>query len=60
MNRDTLLAVPVLLFLFLNVSSPEYVSVMYTTPLGRILLMATVAGMLFGAWVMAKLSELKY
>jgi tight adherence protein B len=60
MNRNTLLAVPVLLFAFLNLSSPDYVSVMYTTTLGRILLIATVAGMLFGAWVMAKLSVLKY
>lgn len=60
MNRNTLLAVPVLLFGFLNVSSPDYVSVMYTTFLGRLLLVMTVVGMLFGAWVMAKLSELKY
>ncbi len=60
MNRNTLLAVPVLLFAFLNVSSPEYVGVMYTTTIGKILIIATVAGMLFGAWVMAKLSELKY
>lgn len=60
MNRNTLLAVPVLLFAFLNISSPDYVGVMYTTLLGKILLLATVAGMLFGAWVMAKLSELKY
>jgi tight adherence protein B len=60
MNRNTLLAVPILLFAFLNASSPEYVSVMYTTPMGRILLAGTVAGMLFGAWVMAKLSHLKY
>ena len=60
MNRNTLLGVPVLFFAFLNIASPEYVSVMYTTVLGRVLLAATVVGMLFGAWVMAKLSELKY
>ncbi|MCL5282307.1 MAG: type II secretion system F family protein, partial [Planctomycetes bacterium] len=60
LNRNTLLAVPVLLFAALNVIAPEFVSVMYTTTLGRILLLATVAGMLFGAWVMAKLSVLKY
>jgi tight adherence protein B len=60
MNRNTLLAVPVLLFAFLNVSSPDYIGVMYTTLLGRVLLAATVAGMLFGAWVMARISELKY
>lgn len=60
MNRNTLLAVPVLLFAFLNVSSPDYVGVMYTTLLGRVLLMVTVAGMVFGAWIMARLSKLKY
>ena len=60
LNRNTLLAVPVLLFAFLNISSPDYVGVMYTTALGRVLLGATVAGMLLGAWVMAKLSQLKY
>jgi len=60
MNRNTLLAVPILLFAFLNISSPEYVGVMYTTLGGRILLMVTLTGMVFGAWVMAKLSKLKY
>ncbi len=60
MNRNTLLGIPVLLFVFLNIVSPEYVGVMYTTVLGRVLLASTVAGMLLGAWVMAKLSELKY
>jgi len=60
MNRNTLLAVPILLFAFLNISSPEYVAVMYTTWQGQIMLAATAVGMLFGAWVMAKLSRLKY
>jgi Flp pilus assembly protein TadB len=60
MNRNTLLAVPVLLFAFLNISSPDYVAVMYTTFWGRVLLMVTAAGMVFGAWIMARLSRLKY
>ncbi len=60
MNRNTLLAIPVLIFAFMNLSAPIYISVMYTTTLGRILCMATIAGMLFGAWVMTKLSQLKY
>jgi tight adherence protein B len=59
-NRNTLLAIPVLLFLVLNVIAPQFVGVMYTTWLGRILLMGTGVSMLLGAWVMAKLSELKY
>lgn len=60
LNRNALLAIPILLFLFLNISSPEYVEVMYTTSLGRAMLVGTVIGMLFGAWVMGKLSQLKY
>lgn len=60
LNRNTLLIIPILLFMFLNISSPEYVSVMYTTWTGKMLLVATVTGMLVGAWVMAKLSVLKY
>jgi tight adherence protein B len=60
MNRNTLLAVPVLLFALLNLASPQYVAVMYTTTLGRILLAATGVGMLFGSWIMAKMSILKY
>jgi tight adherence protein B len=60
LNRNTLLAIPVLLFAALNVVSAEYMGVMYTTTPGRIMLMATIAGMLLGAWVMAKLSVLKY
>lgn len=60
MNRNTLLAVPILLFLYLNISSPEYMDVMYSTWVGRVLLVSTVVGMVFGAWFMGKLSELKY
>lgn len=60
MNRNTLLAVPILLFLYLNITSPDYVEVMYSTWVGRIMLVATVIGMVFGAWFMGKLSELKY
>jgi tight adherence protein B len=60
MNKNTLLAVPVLLFLFLNIKSPEYVQVMYTTWAGRQMLIGTVLSMLFGAWVMGKLSVIRY
>ncbi len=60
MNRNTLLAVPILFFVFMNIASPDYVEVMYTTFAGRVMLAATAVGMLFGAWIMSKLSELKY
>jgi tight adherence protein B len=60
MNKNTLLSVPVLLFLFLNIKSPEYVGVMYSTSVGRALLIGTVVSMLFGAWVMGRLSKIRY
>lgn len=60
MSKNTLLAVPLLLFLFLNIASPEYVGVMYSTWIGRTMLIATVASMLLGAWIMDRLSILRY
>ncbi len=60
LNRNTLLAMPILLFLALNFIAPEFEAVMYTTFLGKCLLAGTAVSMLFGAWVMAKLSKIKY
>jgi len=60
MSKNTLLAVPVFLFLFLNIQSPDYVGVMYSTWIGRAMLIGTVVSMLFGAWVMGRLSIIRY
>jgi len=60
MNRNTLLGVPVLLFVVLNIMSPDYMTAFYATPEGRYMLAGTIAAMLFGAWVMAKLSVIRY
>jgi tight adherence protein B len=60
LNRNTLLGVPVILFIAMNIMSPEYMAVFYATPLGRYMLAGTVVAMLFGTWVMAKLSVLRY
>jgi tight adherence protein B len=60
LNRNTLLTMPILLFLAMNLIAPEFESVMYTTFVGKCLLAGTVVSMLFGAWVMAKLSKIKY
>ena len=49
-----------LVALVLNIMAPEFESVMYTTFFGKCLLAGTAVSMLFGAWVMAKLSKLKY
>jgi tight adherence protein B len=60
MNRNTLLAVPVFLFVFMNVTSPDYIEVMYTSVAGRIMLATAITGMLLGAWIMGRISRLKY
>jgi tight adherence protein B len=60
LNRNTLLAVPVCLFIFMNISSPEYIEVMYTTLAGKVMLGMAIGGMLLGAWIMGRISRLKY
>lgn len=59
-SKNALLAIPVLLFLLLNVMSPEYLEPMYSSYAGRAMLVGTVISMLFGASVMGKLSQIKY
>ncbi len=60
MNKHTLIAIPILLFLALNIMSPEYMVVFYNTWLGRTMLAGTVLSVLFGAWLMGRLSVLRY
>jgi tight adherence protein B len=59
-SKNVLLVAPLLLFLFLNVASPDYISAMYTNPIGRGMLVGTAISMLIGAWMMKKLAVLKY
>jgi len=59
-SKNALLAIPVILFLLLNVMSPDYLEPMYTAPAGRAMMIGTVISMFFGAVVMGKLSKLKY
>lgn len=60
LSKNTLLATPVVLFLMLNIAAPEFVGIMYVDPLGKMLMVGTVLSMLFGAWVMGRMSQIKY
>jgi tight adherence protein B len=60
LSKNTLLATPVILFLLLNVAAPDFVGIMYVDPVGKMLMVGTVLSMLFGAWVMGKMSQIKY
>lgn len=54
-----LLAIPVLLLVFLTISQPAYVGVLYTTPLGLLLLGVTGVLMAVGAVWMAKVIKVE-
>ena len=60
MSKYVLLAVPIVLFVILNIVSPEYVSVFYTTATGTYMLLGTGVSVLLGAWIMNRLSVLRY
>lgn len=59
-SRNVLMGLPAVLFLAMNIVSPQYVTVMYNTLPGQVMLGCTVVGMLIGAWIMGKLSILRY
>jgi tight adherence protein B len=60
MSKNVLMGLPVVLFLAMNIISPQYVTVMYATLAGQVMLAGTAVSMLIGAWVMGKLSILRY
>jgi len=60
LNKQTLIGIPVFLFMLLNIMSPEYMEVFYFTWAGRCMLVITIVSVLLGAWVMEKLSVLRY
>ncbi len=59
-SKRILIAMPILLFLLLNVLSPEYMQTFYTTTAGRYMLAAMVSIVLFGAWVMNRMAVLRF
>jgi tight adherence protein B len=60
MSKRILIALPILLFLLLNLLSPEYMEMFYTTTPGKYMLIAMASTVLFGAWVMNRLAVLRF
>jgi tight adherence protein B len=58
--KRTLIAVPIILFFVLNIMSPEYMQTFYTTTVGKFLIIGAASMVLFGAWVMNRLSVLRF
>jgi len=48
------------LFFVLNIISPEYMQTFYTTTVGKFLIIGAASMVLFGAWVMNKLSVMRF
>ncbi len=59
-SKRLLIALPIILFFVLNVINPEYMQPLYGTTTGRYMLLAMVASISFGAWVMNRLTVLRF
>jgi len=59
-SKRILIAMPIILFLLLNILSPEYMQMFYTTTAGRYMLAAMISIVLFGAWIMNRMAVLRF
>lgn len=60
LSKRILIAMPVILFLLLNIISPKYMETFYTTTAGRYMLVVMISMVLFGAWVMNRMAVLRF
>lgn len=59
-SKRILVALPLLLFVVLNILNPHYMRPLYAEPTGRLLLGLAAAGVLLGMWVMGRVTILRY
>ena len=60
LSKWILVALPIVMFILLNVMSPEYMKPFYNTTVGKYLLGIITAGVILGIWVMNRIAVLKY
>ncbi|HEV2294155.1 MAG TPA: type II secretion system F family protein [Tepidisphaeraceae bacterium] len=60
MSKWVLMALPLGLFLALNVLNPQYVKTMYVTTAGNVMLAISAVGLMIGSYVMGRMAKLKY
>ncbi|MEW6747078.1 MAG: type II secretion system F family protein [Planctomycetota bacterium] len=60
LSKRILLSIPVAVFLALNVISPEYLTPLYASPAGQIMLGGAVASLAVGALMMNRMAVLHY
>lgn len=59
-SKRVLIALPAILFLVLNTLNPKYMSIFYTTNIGRLMMLAMVVIMILGILVMNRLAVIRY
>jgi tight adherence protein B len=59
-SKHVLLAMPFILFIVLNLLSPDYMEPLYTTSAGQLILAVAGVLLLIGVWVMNKLAVVHY
>ena len=60
LSKRILIALPIVIFALLNVLNPGYMGPLYSTVMGRIMLITTCCMLLLGAWIMNRLSILRF
>jgi Flp pilus assembly protein TadB len=59
-SKRLLIALPIIMFFFLDISNPQYMEPLYTTTAGRMMLLMMASSILFGAWVMNRMCILRF
>ena len=59
-SKKILIALPILLFFLLNVINPQYMQLFYTTSAGKCMFAMGIASVLFGTWMMNRISIIRY
>ncbi len=60
LSKRILIGLPIILFILLNIASPEYMEPLYTTFEGKLMLTISIGGLCLGSWLMNWLAAVKY
>lgn len=59
-SKRLLIALPIIMFFLMDISNPQYMEPLYTTAIGRLMLVMMASSILFGAWVMNRMCILRF
>jgi len=59
-SKKILVALPILFFFVLNIINPNYMQPLYNTTIGNFLLLTVAVSILFGMWVMNRISAVRF